>query len=1067
MAGMWILASPRTASWSSLLQRTCTAVSVLAAAGSVWAIVLAALRRKISAQRGLLGVNLRRSSPGISTAELAQHNQLEDAWISIAGEVYDVTPFLDDHPGGRLLLLAFAGRDATEPFETRGHSAVSKRELRNLHKGRLQKGDVQVDKLAVRQKEVRPAKLTGGRPAILGKPRLSSHGSEVDVLANTLWEVEDNGFLPSSDPVGIESLFGTDFEPFAQLAELLPALSLTGKLRQHIGSDPELQEKFRRCGEEDALDALSEEQLERAFSVVGYTMVAYWRSGILEYSKGIPRGQKNAKGPGGSCSVDTVATTLPDYLAKPMLALSERLGRPPMIDYSTTVLYNWVRIDPNGPISPSNIRCAIRLTGLIDEEWFFKTHVVIESEAAHAVKAAVEASRAASEEELLGHLIALEEGLWRVVRACLPIMYERGEDGIQKCNEHVFYQILRPLIKTGPLAFEGEEVDGGPAPPRMLHGPSGAMSSLLPCMDAVLGVEMTSEKLREALAHFEKSMPKRHRKFIATMRGMQSVRQRIMLWRPIAGQSSESHNACVRQFNRCISRLLDFRWQHWQYVKNFVMKPGNISHGVGSGGTTFDYLQQHITDTERARLKEPGSASNLATPYDSDWLPAGRMPSITLPASVDFWSVDGHHGLLCREALLGPSDKNWLSRFPPQLHEAIVVLWDLATRLPALCAADGPFYKRCEDKAGELAALQDDRTLLEMSEVAREHLMTTLVHIAAGCMGARRIKKAPKCIERPLQVIARSVGRPPRLEFTELILCNWNELPVIEEGGLETLVEEPNGVRNGSKGTSQRPAEQTQFQVAWRFLASPDEEWYRALHIMLHDEAKDVVAAIRVGQVGMREMNDQAVVGSLIKIATWLDSMCDCFDTFFEQKDSRTESVMIRRMEPYISHGVSLDLGLDETACWVYTSGSSVLLPALHAVLGVQMCACEPLSEESARLALLVRRLLEEMNVFMPRMHRTFLDELQKPGVSMRCYCFRRFGAKPSVDVLHDLEVAYNDALNALVRFMSRRTRLVARFFPELSSAFGHLHVEVESEMRRSRLQLLKMRQRVSRCVEL
>jgi cytochrome b involved in lipid metabolism len=30
--------------------------------------------------------------------------------------VLDVTTFLDDHPGGKMAIMAFAGRDATEEF---------------------------------------------------------------------------------------------------------------------------------------------------------------------------------------------------------------------------------------------------------------------------------------------------------------------------------------------------------------------------------------------------------------------------------------------------------------------------------------------------------------------------------------------------------------------------------------------------------------------------------------------------------------------------------------------------------------------------------------------------------------------------------------------------------------------------------------------------------------------------------------------------------------------------------------------------------------------------------------
>lgn len=48
--------------------------------------------------------------------EVAQHNDAESAWIAIRGKVYDVTTFLDRHPGGFELLLLCCGRDATDLF---------------------------------------------------------------------------------------------------------------------------------------------------------------------------------------------------------------------------------------------------------------------------------------------------------------------------------------------------------------------------------------------------------------------------------------------------------------------------------------------------------------------------------------------------------------------------------------------------------------------------------------------------------------------------------------------------------------------------------------------------------------------------------------------------------------------------------------------------------------------------------------------------------------------------------------------------------------------------------------
>jgi len=185
-----------------------------------------------------------------------------------------------------------------------------------------------------------------------------------------------------------------------------------------------------------------------------------------------------------------------------------------MVDYASTVLYNWVRVDPSGPISMSNVRCAVRLTGLLDEEWFFKTHVVIESEASYVISAVIGAMSAEEPSELLEQLVAMEDAMWRVVRACLPIMYERDNSGTPKCSPDMFYRILRPLIKSGDLHFDAEQGPGVLS----LQGPSGAMSSLLPAVDAALGIKMTSEKLREALKLFELSMPRRHRELLADLR---------------------------------------------------------------------------------------------------------------------------------------------------------------------------------------------------------------------------------------------------------------------------------------------------------------------------------------------------------------------------------------------------------------------------------------------------------------------------------------------------------------------------------------------------------------------
>ncbi|KAH6914012.1 cytochrome b2 [Coprinopsis sp. MPI-PUGE-AT-0042] len=53
----------------------------------------------------------------LSGNEVAKHNSRESCWIIVHGKVYDVTEFLDDHPGGSKIILKYAGKDATEEYE--------------------------------------------------------------------------------------------------------------------------------------------------------------------------------------------------------------------------------------------------------------------------------------------------------------------------------------------------------------------------------------------------------------------------------------------------------------------------------------------------------------------------------------------------------------------------------------------------------------------------------------------------------------------------------------------------------------------------------------------------------------------------------------------------------------------------------------------------------------------------------------------------------------------------------------------------------------------------------------
>jgi len=61
-------------------------------------------------------------SKTITLAEVAEHKDRNSCWVVIHNKVYDVTKFLEEHPGGEEVIIDVGGRFASEPFEDVGHS---------------------------------------------------------------------------------------------------------------------------------------------------------------------------------------------------------------------------------------------------------------------------------------------------------------------------------------------------------------------------------------------------------------------------------------------------------------------------------------------------------------------------------------------------------------------------------------------------------------------------------------------------------------------------------------------------------------------------------------------------------------------------------------------------------------------------------------------------------------------------------------------------------------------------------------------------------------------------------
>ncbi len=80
------------------------------------------------------------ASSGISSSELSTHNKEGDCWVAYSGKVYDITSYLNKHPGGKSTILSTCG--TSSKFENlftgkHGTSKVSVLEQQAIYKGEL------------------------------------------------------------------------------------------------------------------------------------------------------------------------------------------------------------------------------------------------------------------------------------------------------------------------------------------------------------------------------------------------------------------------------------------------------------------------------------------------------------------------------------------------------------------------------------------------------------------------------------------------------------------------------------------------------------------------------------------------------------------------------------------------------------------------------------------------------------------------------------------------------------------------------------------------------------------
>ena len=360
----------------------------------------------------------------------------------------------------------------------------------------------------------------------------------------------------------------SQFDAIVEAAGKLSGLLTTGRVRHWLDAlpDPQVEQWARTAPEEEVRTAM-----------VHYSFL------VQAYVWGEPE----------------PPASLPANLARPMVAISDRLGQAPLLPYSGYVLDNWYRLDKSGPIDLDNVVMHQNFLGGDDENWFVLVHVAIEAEAGVLLDNAarlVTIAKEGDEAEATRLLREMDEA-WERIYGHFARMPER-------CDPYIYFHRVRPYIhgwannpalKDGGLVYEG--IDRFEGKPQALRGQTGSQSSIVPAMDALFQVNHSADPLRQFLDELHQYRPVEHRRFIEDLAARSTLRDFV----------SASDNAELKAaFNACLEQSARFRTRHLEYAASYINKQAGSIAGndpdVGTGGTPFmKYLKKH-RDENRAQV---------------------------------------------------------------------------------------------------------------------------------------------------------------------------------------------------------------------------------------------------------------------------------------------------------------------------------------------------------------------------------------------------------------------------------------------------------------------------------
>jgi indoleamine 2,3-dioxygenase len=295
-----------------------------------------------------------------------------------------------------------------------------------------------------------------------------------------------------------------------------------------------------------------------------------------------------------------VRQSLPANLAVPLQAIAYRFDFCPTLNYSNYALWNWKRKDPDGPIIPENLKLIQNFLGGESEEWFVVIHIAIELAAAPLVVACWEIGNAierADEYAILSHLQTVKSALQEINSSMLRMT--------EHCDPREYFQFVRPYLYgwKDKKIFPNGMLYKGSTSAEDAHlafpGETGAQSSIVPCLDRVLGVAHESSELSEHLHEMlHVCTSRKQRNFVLAL----EKRPRLSA-NAVSLYGTDAENL----YWDCRELLANFRDTHLRYAADYIQKQ---AHGAsktpeylgvtGSGNTQFmASLAKHLKETER------------------------------------------------------------------------------------------------------------------------------------------------------------------------------------------------------------------------------------------------------------------------------------------------------------------------------------------------------------------------------------------------------------------------------------------------------------------------------------